>query len=217
MVRGRFITLEGGEGSGKSTQSKLLTQWLAGKGLPVLATREPGGSPGAERLRSLLLDTGGAGFSPLTEVLLHYAARRDHLEATIWPALTAGRWVVCDRFTDSTLAYQGHGQGADLEVIARVRRAVLDDFRPDLTLLLDLPVEEGLRRASHRSAVSDRYQALDPAFHRRVHAGFRAIAAAEPDRCVVIDALPPAGEVAARIRAVVGERFSLSEAGDAGE
>jgi dTMP kinase len=186
MARGKFITLEGGEGAGKSTQARLLGAWLETKGIEVVLTREPGGTPGAEEIRNLLV-TGAVGrWDPLTETLLHYAARREHVARLILPALEAGQWVICDRFIDSTTAYQGYGQGIDLGVIAGLRETVLGDFVPDLTLILDVVPETRRARTAARPGAEDRYERMTEAFHDRVRGGFHAIAAAEPNRCTVI-------------------------------
>jgi dTMP kinase len=205
MANGRFITLEGGEGAGKSTQARLLAAHLASRGLPVLLTREPGGAPGAEAMRRVLL--GGAGLDPVAEALLVFAARRDHLVSTIRPALAAGMWVVSDRFADSSRAYQGHAQGVRTSSIESLAWIALEGQEPDLTLMLDLPVELGLVRARQRGVAADRYERLDSGFHARVREGFRAIAAAEPGRCVLLDAAGPAEPLAARIAALVDERL----------
>jgi dTMP kinase len=187
-VRGKFITLEGGEGAGKSTQARLLSNWLTEKGVAVILTREPGGTPSAEDIRNLLV-TGEVGrWDPLTETLLHYAARREHVARLILPALEAGQWIICDRFIDSTTAYQGYGQSIDLGVIAKLRETVLDDFKPDLTLILDVSPETRRARTAARPGNEDRYERMNEAFHDRVRTGFHAIAAVEPERCVVIDA-----------------------------
>ncbi|MES2713168.1 MAG: dTMP kinase [Pseudomonadota bacterium] len=200
--RGRFITLEGGDGAGKTTQSRRLAAALSAAGRPVLRTREPGGSPGAERIRALLLE--GSGFDPVAEAMLHFAARREHAVRTIWPALEAGITVICDRFADSTLAYQGAGQGLDRATWDVLRRAALGDFVPDLTLLMDVPIGIGQARALHRGA-ADRYEKLEAGFHERVRAAFLDIAAAEPERCVMIDAARDADAVFADAwRAVSG-------------
>lgn len=209
MGGGRFITFEGGEGAGKSTQLRLLAQALEARGLSVLTTREPGGSPGAEAIRTLLV-TGETGrWDGLTEALLHYAARRDHLRCTILPALAAGTWVLCDRFNDSTLAYQGFGHGAERAGLDALYRMVAGDLRPDLTLILDLPVEQGLARAGLRNGTGDedRYERMDRSFHQRLRQGFRSIAEAEPARCAVIDATPGTEEVQAAILATVLARL----------
>jgi dTMP kinase len=200
---GRFITLEGGEGAGKSTQLHRLAASLRGRGLQVVTSREPGGSPGAEEIRHLLI-TGGAGrWSSVTEALLHFAARRDHLERTVWPALARGAWVLCDRFADSTLAYQGYGQGLDRAVIDALYRLAVGAFAPDLTVILDLPAETGLARALARSGAADRYEGMDLAFHRRLRAGFLAIAAGQPQRCAVVDGAADQETVAAAVLAAV--------------
>jgi dTMP kinase len=196
MARGLFITLEGGEGAGKSTQARRLAAALAAAGVPVLRTREPGGAPGAERIRDLLLSPGS--WDRLTEAMLHFAARREHVVRSIRPMLEAGAWVICDRFVDSTLAYQGAGQGLAYETWARLCDLTLEGLRPDLTLILDLPVEAGLARAAGRSA-ADRYEILGADFHARIRAGFHDIARREPARCVVLDAARDAEAVYAAI------------------
>jgi dTMP kinase len=185
MIRGRFITLEGGEGTGKTTQAALLVQALTQRCLTVLQTREPGGAPGAELLRGLLLG-GSIDWSPRAETLLHFAARTEHAAKTIQPALDAGTWVVCDRFYDSTLAYQGYGQGADRTFIEEQIRLL--GISPDLTLVLDVPDSVAADRVRQRGGDADRYERLDPEFHTRVRQGFRNIAAAEPTRCILLDA-----------------------------
>ncbi|WP_188898640.1 dTMP kinase [Caldovatus sediminis] len=204
--RARFVTLEGGEGAGKSTQARRLAAALAAAGLPVLRTREPGGAPGAEAIRALLLH-GGTAWDPVAEAMLHFAARREHLVRTIRPALAAGMWVVCDRFADSTLAYQGFGQGLPRAVFDALAALTLDGLAPDLTLILDLPPEAGMARASGRGEAPTRYERLGPEFHARIRAGFRAIAEAEPARCVLVDAARPAEAVAADLRALVRARL----------
>lgn len=189
---------------------KRLAATLQAAGIVVTATREPGGSPGAERIRALLVEGEVARWDAVTETLLHFAARRDHLEKTIRPALAAGRWVISDRFHDSTLAYQGHGHGVATPLLDALLAAVVEGDRPDLTLILDLPVEAGLARAAGRAGREDRYERMDIAFHRRLRDGFRAIAAAEPERCVIVDAAAPVDEVQGRIRAIVGERLGVA-------
>jgi dTMP kinase len=188
MPRGRFITVEGGEGAGKSTQVALLVAALEHAGISSLATREPGGSSGAEAIRRLLLEGEGARWDAQSETLLLTAARRDHVTRVIEPALVRGMWVVSDRFADSTLAYQGYGRGLAAVEIAALQRFALGDFAPDLTLILDLPAATGLARAAARSPSADRFERLDPSFHDRLRRGFLEIAAAEPGRCVLIDA-----------------------------
>ena len=209
---GRFITLEGGEGAGKSTQARLLAAALAAEGLPVLRTREPGGSPGAEAIRGLLLGNAVPKWDGVAECMLHFAARREHLAATIRPALEAGMWVVCDRFADSTLAYQCFGQGVPRLVWDGLAELALDGLRPDLTLVLDIAPEAGLGRVWERAgrtagAAPDRYETMGLAFHQRIHAGFRAIAEAEPERCVLLDATDTEAGVAAAILRTVRARL----------
>lgn len=204
---GRFITLEGGEGAGKSTQARRLAASLAAAGLPVLRTREPGGTPGAERIRALLLGHGP--WDPVAEAMMMFAARREHLVRTIRPFLAAGGWVVCDRFADSTLAYQG-AQGLARAVWDRLAEVAVEGTVPDATLLLDLPVEAGMARAAARSG-ADRYERMGRAFHDRVRQAFLGIAAAEPARCAVVDAAQHpdrvAAEIARLLRARLGARL----------
>ena len=199
-----FITLEGGEGAGKSTQARLLAARLRAAGRDVLETREPGGAPGAEVLRTLLL-AGEIDWSLPAETLLHFAARAEHVERTIRPALAAGRVVVCDRFYDSTMAYQGHAQGGDRAAIAAL--SAMLGLRPDVTLVLDLDIPAALTRLAARGGAADRYERLGAAFFARVRDGFRAIAAAEPGRCIVIPADAPAAAVAARVWGAVRPRL----------
>lgn len=206
----RFVTLEGGEGAGKSTQIARLAQSLSDSGVAVTTTREPGGSPGADAIRRLLVEGEPGRWDGETEALLHFAARRDHLVRTVWPALAAGQWVLCDRFADSTLAYQGYGHGLDRNFIDTLYRLTVGDFRPDLTLILDLPVETGLARAAGRGGAEDRYERMDREFHERLRLGFLDIARQEPDRCAVVDATHDADAIAADIRAIVGDRFGVA-------
>ena len=188
MTRGRFITFEGGEGAGKSTQAKRLVARLAVDGRETVLTREPGGSPGAESIRDLVLRGDADRWSPVTETLLMYAARRDHIERVIRPALARGAWVICDRYADSTRAYQGAAGGTDAALIAALETFVLEEVRPDLTLVFDLAVEVGLARAEARAGAEMRFESKGAAFHERLRLAFQAIAAAEPGRCVLIDA-----------------------------
>jgi dTMP kinase len=185
---GRFITLEGIEGSGKSTLANALGQALRARALTVQLTREPGGTPLAERLRALLLERGGEPIGPRSEALLMFAARAVHLENLIRPALQAGAWVVCDRFSDATRAYQGSGRGVSAELIERLAELVHGDLWPHRTLLLDLPVEQGLARARSRGGARDRFEDEDRRFFERVRAGYLTIAAAEPRRVRILDA-----------------------------
>ena len=204
---GRFITIEGGEGSGKSTQAGLLAQALRQRGIDVVATREPGGSPGAEKIRELLLDE-TMGWDPPTEALLQFAARADHYVTLIAPALRRGDWVVSDRFADSTRAYQGSGMGVAAGAIETLYKLALGDFRPDLTLILDLPVERAMKRLEGREGHLDRYERMDAAFHREVRDGFLGISEEEPERVVVIDADAPVEIVSSRVEKAVADRLS---------
>lgn len=208
MNRAPFITVEGGEGAGKSTQVRLLVEALRARGLKVLGTREPGGAPGAEAIRELLLHGPDHGWTAMTEALLHFAARREHATHTIDPALSSGIWVVSDRFADSTVAYQGYGMGLGPEPIRALARLVLGGLAPDLTFVLDLPAEAGMERASGRGA-ADRYERMDPSFHERLREGFLAIAAAEPERCIVVDAEQNADAVHARLMNEVLRRWAM--------
>ncbi len=209
MARGRFITIEGGEGAGKSTQAPLLVASLERAGIAALATREPGGSPGAEAIRRLLLEGDGERWDAVGEALLVVAARRDHVAKLIEPALARGVWVVADRFADSTLAYQGYGRGLMPADLTALHRFALGDFGPDLTLVLDLPVEIGLARAALRRAAADRFERLGHAFHERLRQGFRTIAAAEPARCVLVDAAAEPAAVHRAVLAAVWQRLGL--------
>ena len=200
----RLITLEGGEGAGKSTQARMLADALRDLGIQVLRTREPGGAPGAEFLREMLL-SGRIDWSAGAETMLHVAARMEHVAKTIRPAIEAGTWVVCDRFHDSTMAYQGYGQGFDRGIIEALGAMV--GIVPDLTIVLDVPREVALTRLRQRGAIDDRYERLNDAFHQRVNDGFRAVATQA--RCVLVDAARDAatvhGDVMAAVRKLVGE------------
>ena len=206
---GRFITLEGGEGAGKSTQIARLKEFLEKRGRAVVTTREPGGAPGAEMVRKLLVEGPVERWDGVTEALLHFAARREHLRSTVWPALKRGEWVVSDRFADSTMAYQGYGHGIDRALLDKLYGIAVGDFRPDLTLILDLPVEAGLARASARRGNETRYESLPLDFHERVRRGFLDIAATEPDRCAVIDATSDVDAVASAIGNAVVQRLQV--------
>jgi len=200
--QGRFITLEGVEGAGKSSALAVLRQLVEAAGHPVLVTREPGGTPLGEELRNLLLGHRQDGMCDDAELLLMFAARAEHLQRVIEPALAAGRWVICDRFTDATYAYQGGGRGLPRERIAQLESWVQGTRRPDLTLLLDLPVQQGLARAGQRSA-PDRFESEQVAFFERVRQAYLAIAAAEPVRVRTVDAGQDLPQVSAAIRRVV--------------
>ena len=189
---GQFITFEGGEGTGKTTQVQLLASLLRARGHDVVTTREPGGAAGADTIRSLLVSGATDKWDPLSESLLLFAARREHLVKTIWPALEQGAWVLCDRFADSTLAYQGFGHSVPIEFIENLYDVVVGEFVPDLTLILDIDVEIGLARANARNTDTasreDRFERMDIAFHERLRTGFLYIARNDPGRCAVIDA-----------------------------
>ena len=212
LTYGRFLTLEGGEGSGKSTQLRLLAQTLRAAGYEIVATREPGGSPGAERIREALLGANLESFGPDAEAVAFAAARADHVETTIRPALQAGAWVVCDRFWDSTRVYQGALGQVDGAFLRALERIVAPGLAPDLTLILDLPPEIGLERAAVRAQgrAADRFERKGLAFHRAIRDAFLDLAKAEPRRCAVIDATRTPDAVADEIRALVSRRFDLA-------
>jgi len=208
-MRGKFITFEGGEGTGKSTQAAMLALRLEALGLTVTLTREPGGSPGAEIIRHVLLSGAVKPFGPEAEAMLFAAARDDHIRCTILPALEAGKWVICDRFADSTRVYQGVLGAVDQRFIKGLERISVGDLRPDLTFVLDVPVELGLRRAAgrRRGADPDRFEAETIDFHEKLRQAYLALAATEPDRFVVIDASAPKKEVGKRIWQAVRNRL----------
>lgn len=210
---GYFISLEGGEGAGKSTQIKLLKEWLENKGLAVCETREPGGSPSAEQIRDLVLKGATDRWTSMTEALLMTASRAEHVERKIKPALQNGDWVICDRFFDSSIAYQGAGRGLGMDRVKELQTLVLGDFTPDLTLILDLPVEIGLRRAiareSAKSDMEDRFERMDRSFHEKLRAAYLEIAAKEPERCVVLNADTTPEDLQSDIRAVLTSRFEV--------
>jgi dTMP kinase len=207
---GKFITFEGGEGTGKTTQIMRLANYLRSKGHDVVTTREPGGAPGADSIRSLLVSGATDKWDPLSESLLLYAARHEHLIKTIWPAMEQGAWVLCDRFSDSTLAYQGYGHRVPIPFIEQLYDAVVGDFVPDLTLILDIDAAVGLSRANTRNADTasreDRFERLDISFHERLRQGFLEIARNAPKRCAVINADHDPDIVSDVIRAVVKTR-----------
>ncbi|MBV5261265.1 dTMP kinase [Synechococcus moorigangaii CMS01] len=207
MARGRFISLEGGEGTGKSTLAAGLEAVLVQRGIGVERTREPGGTPGAEEIRKLLVEGAAERWQPMSEALLLYAARHDHVERRIKPELAAGRWVISDRFFDSTTAYQGAAGGIDRSTLDQLRRLTLGNFTPDLTLVLDLDPEFGLQRAGSRGGFEQRFEGKGLAFHQRLRKGFLDIAAAEPDRCATIDARQSQDHVLAAALSQIEQRL----------
>lgn len=211
MGPGRFITFEGGEGAGKSTQVRLLAERLRQAGVAVVTTREPGGSAGAEILRHVILSGAAKPLGPLAEATLFAAARADHLDATIRPALAAGQWVICDRFADSTRVYQGALGQIDAGLLRELEAVTVGETRPDLTIILDVPADEGLGRAAARSGVgADRFEREGLSFHKHLRDAFLALAREEPQRCVVIDGQRDIESVAADVWRVVDERLERS-------
>jgi dTMP kinase len=210
--RGRFISFEGGEGSGKSTQIKMLAERLAAAKLRTIVTREPGGSPGAEIIRHVILSGMGKLLGADAETLLFAAARDDHVRTVIQPALNQGTWVLCDRFSDSTRVYQGTLGQVSPTVLQAMQRVTIGDLKPDLTVILDVPVEVGMQRAAARrgGGAPDRFEAEDIQFHQELRDAYRQIAADEPQRCVLIDANADAGIVAASVWAALRNRFFAS-------
>jgi dTMP kinase len=213
LLRGRFITFEGGEGSGKSTQIKILAERLNAAKLRAIVTREPGGSPGAEIIRHLVLSGMGKLLGADAETLLFAAARDDHVHTVIKPALEQGIWVLCDRFADSTRAYQGRLGDVLPGVLNALERVTIGDLKPDLTVILDVPVEVGMQRAAARrgSGVPDRFEAEDVGFHQKLRDAYRDIAASDPQRCVVIDANADVNTVAAGVWAALRDRVLAAD------
>ncbi len=213
-MRGRFITFEGGEGTGKSTHAALLASRIKSFGIGTLLTREPGGSPGAEVMRYILLSGAVQQLGANAEALVFAAARDDHLTTLIRPALEQGKWVVCDRFADSTRIYQGIAGKVEPLAIKAMERIIVGDTRPDLTLILDVPAKEGMKRAAERrgQAGADRFEGEALAFHEKLRDGFLTLAASEPDRCVLIDATLPKEEVSEQIWRVVMKKLDPSSA-----
>jgi dTMP kinase len=214
--RGRFISFEGGEGSGKSTQIKKLAERLEAAKLRAIVTREPGGSPGAEVIRHLVLSGMGKLLGAEAETLLFAAARDDHVRTVILPALTQGTWVLCDRFSDSTRAYQGRLGKVAPALLNAMERVTIGDLKPDLTIILDVPVEVGLKRAAARrgQGAPDRFESESVKFHQELREAYREIAAADPERCVLIDATPDPNTVAAAILTALRDRFFAANAGN---
>ncbi|MEX0298093.1 MAG: dTMP kinase [Kordiimonas sp.] len=207
----RFITLEGGEGAGKSTQIQLLNDWLQGQGITTCLTREPGGSPEAEQIRDLVLKGATDRWTGMTEALLMTASRAEHVEKKVKPALAENKWVLCDRFFDSSIAYQGAGRGLGMERVKQLQTLALGDFKPDLTIILDLPVEIGLSRAiareSAKSDMEDRFERMDTSFHETLRNAFLSIAEENSERCVVINADSTPEYLQGEIRKVVLDKF----------
>jgi dTMP kinase len=214
QVSGRFITFEGGEGAGKSSHAALLVQRLSGLGIAVVQTREPGGSPGAEIIRHVLLSGAAKPLGPDAEAILFAAARADHVANLIEPALKQGRWVICDRFIDSTRVYQGMLGHADLKLIHSLERVSIGPLRPDITFILDVPAEVGLARAKSRrgDAAADRFEGETLEFHQKLRAAYLSLAAREPQRCVVIDSTEPRPQVAMQIWTAVSQRLDPATA-----
>lgn len=211
----QFLSFEGGEGAGKSTQIKLLSAWLSDNGVKHIVTREPGGAPGAELIRDLLLKGDTDRWQPMTEALLMTASRAEHVARTIKPALEAGQWVLCDRFFDSTIAYQGYARGLGGAEMRALQSLALGTFQPDLTFVFDIAVEKGLLRARGRegervskSEMEDRFERMDISFHKALHAAFLKFVEDEPDRCIRIDADGSADEVQKRLRAALTSRLA---------
>ena len=213
-MRGKFITFEGGEGSGKSTQAKLLGERLESFGVTVKLTREPGGSPAAEVIRHILLSGAAKPLGAEAEAMLFAAARDDHLNTTIRPALDKGIWVICDRFVDSTRVYQGALGHVDPRLIRRLERLIIGDTWPDLTVVLDVPAEEGLHRAHVGRGMNtvDRFESEAAEFHSKLREAYRQLAASEPSRCVLLDATQPREKVAEQILTLVNERLDPAAA-----
>ena len=214
--RGRFISFEGGEGAGKSTHIKLLAERLADANVRTIVTREPGGSPGAEIIRHLVLSGMGKLLGAEAETLLFAAARDDHVHTVIEPALKQGIWVLCDRFSDSTRVYQGILGHVSPAILSAMQRVTIGDLKPDLTLILDVPVEVGLQRAAKRrgTGTADRFEAEGIKFHQELREAYRRIAAAEPQRCLLIDASAEPDIVAANIWSALRDRFLASDTGN---
>ncbi len=215
MSKGLFITLEGGEGSGKTTQINKLAEKLTQHNIKAITTREPGGTPEGEKIRDLIVQREGGDWTPMAETLLLYAARAMHVDRVIKPRLEEGKVVICDRFSDSTLAYQGYGHGMDLGKISEIENIVMGGFKPDLTIVLDIDPEKGLQRSSRRLAAEelhveqteDRFENLNIEFHNRLREGFLTIARKDPERCAIIDAAMSANDITREIYDIVVKRL----------
>ncbi len=218
MTKGVFITLEGGEGTGKSTQVKMLGAALSAAGVDAVLTREPGGTDQAERIRNLMIQRDAGNFDPLTEAMLMMSARREHLVNKIWPSMEQGKWVVSDRFVDSTRAFQGYGMGLDQGLIDRIYEMIAGAFQPDLTFVFDIDAEKGLSRSLKQLAVTadknesteDRYERMGVPFHNGLRQGFLDIAKRFPDRCVIIDASQDIATIHGQILKTIETRFGIS-------
>ena len=206
---GKFISFEGGEGTGKSTQVRILSERLNESGIKTFCTREPGGTRIAEEIRSILVRGEKGKCDPYSEVLLHFAARRNHLVEKIWPALENGTWVICDRFTDSSMAYQGMAMGVGESTINTLSRLFIEKFSPNLTFVMDLQVGEGLKRTKARVVGEDRYESMGLSFHEKVREAFLEIAANETDRCVVIDSMQSVERISRQVIDLVEQRFEI--------
>lgn len=209
-MNGSFITFEGGEGSGKSTQISLLCDALKSAGIDCIKTREPGGTPGAEKIRDMLVSGHADAWDAQTETLLFYAARLDHVNKLIKPSLAAGKTVLCDRFADSTVVYQGIGKGLTEDYVLAMHRMALGNFAPDLTLILDIDPAVGLKRAHERRGGEGRFESMDIDFHHKIRAGFLAVARREPERCIVLDAAQEKNALHTQIIEAINGRLGLS-------
>ena len=209
MYTGKFISFEGGEGGGKSTQSRLLADALEQQGFTCIRTREPGGTEGAEAIRELLVTGKTNRWDPMTELLLHFAARRDHVEKVVKPALKAGKWVICDRFMDSTFAYQGYGHGSGAGFVEMMHHLVIGNLMPDVTIILDIAPGEGIGRTHKRNGNENRYEQMASQFHEHVRLGFLSAAAKYPERCALIDATQSIEAIQREIAGVVKERLGV--------
>ena len=222
MTKGFFITVEGGEGSGKTTQIDLLITALKKQGHNVIETREPGGTPEAERIRDLLVQREGGDWNAMAEILLLFAARTMHIEKLLKPALAEGKVIVCDRFTDSTIAYQGYGRGVDIDKIREIEKLSIGDFKPDLTFILDIDVKTGLERSNKRLAedsdddkTEDRFERLDVSFHEKLREGFLDIARKEEERCYILNATQSIEDLAEEIRNIALSKLQGKKEGAA--